>query len=35
VIYRHLSAAHYEFFVHARGRSGAYTAAATARFTVG
>jgi subtilase family serine protease len=35
VIYRNLTAAHYEFFVHARGNSGAYTAPATARFTIG
>jgi hypothetical protein len=35
MIYRHLRAGHYKFFVHARGSSGAYTAAATARFTIG
>ena len=35
MIYRHLRAARYEFFVRARGSSGAYTAAATARFTIG
>jgi subtilase family serine protease len=35
VIYRHLSAAHYEFFVHAKGISGVYSSAATKKFTIG
>jgi subtilase family serine protease len=35
VIYRHLRAARYAFFVHARDSSGAYSAPATARFTIG
>ena len=35
VTYRHLKAARYEFFVHARGISGGYSAAATRTFTIG
>ena len=35
VIYRHLRAARYAFFVHARSSSGAYSAPATAKFTIG
>ena len=34
MIYRHLAAAHYEFFVRVRGMSGGYSSAATTKFTI-